>query len=36
MSWQERLTTASIIAVLVTLVLVGVLVWAMLFFRNTL
>jgi hypothetical protein len=36
MSWRERLSTASIIAVLVILVLVGVAVWALLFFRNTL
>jgi hypothetical protein len=35
-SWRERLTTASIIVVFVILVLVGVLIWALLFFRNTL
>jgi hypothetical protein len=36
MSWRERLTTAGIIAVLVSVVLLGVLVWAVVFFRNTL
>jgi CHASE3 domain sensor protein len=34
--WQERLTTTVIIALAVILILAGMLVWALLFFRSTL
>ena len=36
MSWRERLTAATIGAMLAIVILVGVLVWAVLFFRNML
>jgi len=34
--WRERLTTTVIIALGVILILAGMLVWALLFFRSTL